>query len=487
MSYKQNNPLSRKSSPLNKDDQWIQKATADIKKRGTEGVCTGDKFGGPTCPPGSKRYNLAKTFKKMAKDRKGGPSRESSEEYYMPIEDDMHKRGEGDMGMSRQSSSPLNEQKWSGNRRNFKRRDVGGVMKKTGVIDHHYKDYEGMSRQSSSPANHLVKEGERHPLGEHANTKEIRGYHAVLEAKRARRKAEKKADGMSRQSSSPLNQEKERSADDKQREKTGRTVAEEREHRQQGHKDREYARMKAEHEKKQAEEHKELGKGQSRRSSSPVNHLWKDRGDIVIHEHSGGRAKIKGIRKKSPLNNTGITGLNYSKELRYNAVDDITQGKGEADYGFSRQSSSPLDYGSWAHEDATRAKELYKKGDYAHARALGIDEHDADYAKHWHKDEAEHGPSRKTRSERLRDRAMKRSERTGAEWGDYDYEDPRVQKLLQKASELDERSGKEMKKTMTKTLKPLVRPLQDIKKINTPKYQKLQSQQNLLKEQKWGS
>ena len=410
MSYKQNNPLSRKSSPLNKDDQWIQKATADIKKRGTEGVCTGDKFGGPTCPPGSKRYNLAKTFKKMAKDRKGGPSRESS--------------------------SPLNnEQKWSGNRHDFKRRDVGGVMEKTGVIDHHYKDYEGMSRQSSSP----------------------------------------------------LNQEKERSADDKQREKTGRTVAEEREHRQQGHKDREYARMKAEHEKKQAEEHKELGKGQSRRSSSPVNHLWKDRGDIVIHEHSGGRAKIKGIRKKSPLNNTGITGLNYSKELRYNAVDDITQGKGEADYGFSRQSSSPLDYGSWAHEDATRAKELYKKGDYAHARALGIDEHDADYAKHWHKDEAEHGPSRKTRSERLRDRAMKRSERTGAEWGDYDYEDPRVQKLLQKASELDERSGKEMKKTMTKTLKPLVRPLQDIKKINTPKYQKLQSQQNLLKEQKWGS
>ena len=410
MSYKQNNPLSRKSSPLNKDDRWIQKATESIKERGTEGVCTGDKFGGPTCPPGSKRYNLAKTFKKMAKDRKGGPSRESS--------------------------SPLNnEQKWSGNRHDFKRRDVGGVMEKTGVIDHHYKDYEGMSRQSSSP----------------------------------------------------LNQEKERSADDKQREKTGRTVTEEWEHRQQGHKDREYARMKAEHEKKQAGEHKELGKGHSRRSSSPVNHLWKDRGDIVIHEHSGGRAKIKGIRKKSPLNNTGITGLNYSKELRYNAVDDITQGKGEADYGFSRQSSSPLDYGSWAHEDATRAKELYKKGDYAHARALGIDEHDADYAKHWHKDEAEHGPSRKTRSERLRDRAMKRSERTGAEWGDYDYEDPRVQKLLQKASELDERSGKEMKKTMTKTLKPLVRPLQDIKKINTPKYQKLQSQQNLLKEQKWGS
>ena len=49
--------------------KWIQKATKSIKRRGTEGVCTGSKFGGPTCPPGSKRYNLAKTFKKMAKNK----------------------------------------------------------------------------------------------------------------------------------------------------------------------------------------------------------------------------------------------------------------------------------------------------------------------------------------------------------------------------------------------------------------------------------
>jgi hypothetical protein len=53
-----------------KDDNWIQGAEKDIEKRGTEGVCTGDKFGGPTCRPGTKRYNLAKTFRKMAKDKK---------------------------------------------------------------------------------------------------------------------------------------------------------------------------------------------------------------------------------------------------------------------------------------------------------------------------------------------------------------------------------------------------------------------------------
>ena len=50
---------------------WIQEATAAMKKKGTEGRCTGKKFGGPTCPPGSKQYDLAKTFKKMGKERKG--------------------------------------------------------------------------------------------------------------------------------------------------------------------------------------------------------------------------------------------------------------------------------------------------------------------------------------------------------------------------------------------------------------------------------
>jgi hypothetical protein len=55
-----------------KNKKWIQKATASIKKRGTKGVCTGKKFGSASCPKGSKRYNLAKTFKKMARKRKKG-------------------------------------------------------------------------------------------------------------------------------------------------------------------------------------------------------------------------------------------------------------------------------------------------------------------------------------------------------------------------------------------------------------------------------
>jgi len=50
--------------------KWIQKTTASIKRRGTEGVCTGSKFGGPTCRPGTRRYALAKTFKAIGKARK---------------------------------------------------------------------------------------------------------------------------------------------------------------------------------------------------------------------------------------------------------------------------------------------------------------------------------------------------------------------------------------------------------------------------------
>ena len=54
-----------------KDKKFIQKAVASIKRRGTKGKCTGSKFGSSSCPAGSKAYNLAKTFRKMAKRRKG--------------------------------------------------------------------------------------------------------------------------------------------------------------------------------------------------------------------------------------------------------------------------------------------------------------------------------------------------------------------------------------------------------------------------------
>jgi hypothetical protein len=60
LNYKKGGKVSKA-----KDGKWIQKATASIKKRGTEGKCT------PITKPGctGKAKALAKTFKKMAKKK----------------------------------------------------------------------------------------------------------------------------------------------------------------------------------------------------------------------------------------------------------------------------------------------------------------------------------------------------------------------------------------------------------------------------------
>ena len=62
-------PMAKGGRVGAKSGKWIQEVDASIKRRGTKGVCTGKKFGSKSCPPGSKRYNLAKTFKKMARKR----------------------------------------------------------------------------------------------------------------------------------------------------------------------------------------------------------------------------------------------------------------------------------------------------------------------------------------------------------------------------------------------------------------------------------
>jgi len=86
------------------------------------------------------------------------------------------------------------------------------------------------------------------------------------------------------------------------------------------------------------------------------------------------------------------------------------------------------------------AKEAYNKDLTASARLhyLENDRHDHDSPAHGHCT-----PMHKhNRAHRLRERAIKISERSGAERGDeYDYENPKVMKLLDKANKLDERSG----------------------------------------------
>ena len=53
-----------------KKENWIQPLFESAKRRGTAGTCTGSKYGGPTCPPGSKRYTTATTLRKIAAKKK---------------------------------------------------------------------------------------------------------------------------------------------------------------------------------------------------------------------------------------------------------------------------------------------------------------------------------------------------------------------------------------------------------------------------------
>jgi len=133
--------------------------------------------------------------------------------------------------------------------------------------------------------------------------------------------------------------------------------------------------------------------------------------------------------------------------------------------GNARHSHKHHMVNSWEEEDVKRGRREMAEGHKGHAEALFDDAHGSyNWDGHNSTGAEHHGMSRKSRSERLRGRAMKRSERTGAERGDsYDYEDPRVMKMLQKARKLDERSGAESAKqggemgmTMTKhmTAKP---------------------------------
>jgi len=109
---------------------------------------------------------------------------------------------------------------------------------------------------------------------------------------------------------------------------------------------------------------------------------------------------------------------------------------------------------SWEEEDVKRGRKEMEEGHKGHAEALFDDAHGSYNWDGHNSTGAEHGLSRKSRSERLRKRAMNRSERTGAEWGDYDYEDPRVQKMLEKANELEARTG-EGRKAMNKLTKKI--------------------------------
>ena len=67
--YDFNNSEVSELSEFKNGGKWIQKAVSEMR---TDKPCTGAKFGSSSCPSGSKRYNLAKTFRAMANSRENG-------------------------------------------------------------------------------------------------------------------------------------------------------------------------------------------------------------------------------------------------------------------------------------------------------------------------------------------------------------------------------------------------------------------------------
>ena len=68
-----------------KDDKWIQKAFSKIKKKGTEGKCTGKKYGSESCPEGSKAYNMAKNLRKINRKKAADGGSMSHVGGYSPV------------------------------------------------------------------------------------------------------------------------------------------------------------------------------------------------------------------------------------------------------------------------------------------------------------------------------------------------------------------------------------------------------------------
>jgi len=115
--------------------------------------------------------------------------------------------------------------------------------------------------------------------------------------------------------------------------------------------------------------------------------------------------------------------------------------------GNARHSHKHHMVNSWEEEDVKRGRKEMAEGHKGHAEALFDDAHGSyNWDGHNSTGAEHHGMSRKSkRADRIRKRALKRSERSGAERGDeYDYEDPRVMEMLRKANKLDERSNSRM-------------------------------------------
>ena len=122
-------------TPLGEDKKWIQKATKNMRK---DKPCTGEKFGSETCPPGSKRYNLAKTFRKMAKEGVKyykGDDRDPTTGFPKGLKPDKKKPGEKPMTAPPYNLAKTNEEVFGPKLTKYLGKDAKKPIAQTGQKD----------------------------------------------------------------------------------------------------------------------------------------------------------------------------------------------------------------------------------------------------------------------------------------------------------------------------------------------------------------
>jgi len=328
MSYNQDNPFSRKSSPLNSFDSLVTKLEGQGKSHEAATKIAGSVANakmhgagsGPTAAQKarhgvSRKPSTKPSTKPVEENRmtKGDqmPSRKSSsplnntgvtglnyskELQYMPIEDDMHR------GMSRESSSPLhgdgNKSAHVGTPPHYRDglKPEEWAAHRVNNPDHKH----SVSRKSSSPVKHV-----RVTRSAAGNIIPDKHKHQAKDPKRYLGKED--YDGKV----SPYNP------------------------------------------KKDLEErgHERWNDRLDERSGEPVIRDKDEFLEEIRQERSGGPSR----RSSSPLNNTGMTGLNYSKELQYmpnqrKKKKRLDTGRPAPKKGVSRKVS------------AKRAKKMVEKG-----------------------------------------------------------------------------------------------------------------------------
>ncbi len=145
--------------------------------------------------------------------------------------------------------------------------------------------------------------------------------------------------------------------------------------------------------------------------------------DIELHER-----RIQALRDKSPLN-FGVSGI-FGRMGQNPSINALTNANALAQQQLAQQNIQPLGSGTTYRPDMSQQVMTGSFDPLTQQVGMGI------FGDQNARNMAVRGSGLMMHGDKLRDRAKKLSE--GSEQGDYDYDNPKVVKLLEKARKADE-------------------------------------------------